>query len=121
MQQPLTDVAEQFRLLFTVNMNERLTNREIYMNNFFSEEAYFYNDGYVNKQNWRIWGFESPNLAIKRNDASPYIKIVVDFIEEYFLEKVIALYYKKIDGTWLDVLFIGFKPMCFIYVGICER
>lgn len=32
----------------------------------FSDEAHFHLDGYVNKQNMRIWGKENPNMVISR-------------------------------------------------------
>ncbi|GBL90647.1 hypothetical protein AVEN_219315-1 [Araneus ventricosus] len=33
-------------------------------NKWFSDEAYFNLDGFVNKQNWRIWGTENPHVAV---------------------------------------------------------
>ncbi|GBL89968.1 hypothetical protein AVEN_178379-1 [Araneus ventricosus] len=31
---------------------------------WFSDEAYFNLDGFVNKQNWYIWGTENPHVAV---------------------------------------------------------
>ena len=33
---------------------------------WFSDEAHFHLNGYVNKQNWRHWGTENPHLAVAK-------------------------------------------------------
>ena len=33
---------------------------------WFSDEAHFHLDGYVNKQNWRIWGTENPHFSVQK-------------------------------------------------------
>ena len=51
-------------LKFTTEIqeNEPEFHRKIIM----SEEAHFYLEGYVNKQNCRIWGSESPKMIIEK-------------------------------------------------------
>ncbi|GFV49482.1 hypothetical protein TNCV_4544651 [Trichonephila clavipes] len=38
------------------------TNTECF---FFSVEAHFWSNGYVNKQNWRIWSEANPQVYVK--------------------------------------------------------
>jgi hypothetical protein len=38
-----------------------ISNKELYpMDLWFSDEAHFHHDGYVNKQTWRFWASENP-------------------------------------------------------------
>ena len=32
----------------------------------FSDEAHFWLNGYVNKQNYRFWGMENPNISVSK-------------------------------------------------------
>ena len=48
-------------------METKIDRREININRvWFSDEAHFYLNGYVNKQNYRFWGSENPNVAVSR-------------------------------------------------------
>ncbi|GBN32900.1 hypothetical protein AVEN_231834-1 [Araneus ventricosus] len=44
-------------------------------NIWFSDEAYFNLDGFVNKQNWRIWGTENLHVAVPSSLYSPKVMI----------------------------------------------
>ena len=65
------------QLLFERSMGRRLTfcktitgmfeDRELYEKLIiFTDEAHFYLNGYVNKQNYRFWGSENPNVSISK-------------------------------------------------------
>ena len=65
--QPLTERDENRRLDFSNLMIEKLENRAIDIGQiWFSDEAHFHLNGYVNKQNYRFWATENPFLAISR-------------------------------------------------------
>ncbi|GBN35678.1 hypothetical protein AVEN_121275-1 [Araneus ventricosus] len=40
---------------------------------WFTDEAHFYLNGFVNKQNWRFWGSENPHLCEEKPQHSPKI------------------------------------------------
>ncbi|GBN28516.1 hypothetical protein AVEN_259046-1 [Araneus ventricosus] len=44
-------------------------------NIWFSDEAYFNLDGFVNKHNWRIWETENPLIAVPSCLYSPKVKV----------------------------------------------
>ncbi|GBM47867.1 hypothetical protein AVEN_91850-1 [Araneus ventricosus] len=44
-------------------------------NVWFSDEAYFNLDGFVNKQNWRICGTENPHVAVPSSMYSPKVMV----------------------------------------------
>lgn len=63
--QQLKDVDVSRRLDFANLMLEKIEKNEINIKKiWFSDEAHFHLNGYVNKQNWRHWGTEPPHLAI---------------------------------------------------------
>ena len=64
-QQQIKEVDVTRRFEFTNLMLEKIDLGIININNiWFSDEAHFHLNGYVNKQNWRHWGTENPHLAI---------------------------------------------------------
>ena len=65
--QQLKDVDVNRRLDFANLMLEKIENKEIDISKiWFSDEAHFHLNGYVNKQNYRHWGTEPPHLAISK-------------------------------------------------------
>ena len=55
------------QLDFANLMLEKIDLKEIDLKKmWFSDEAHFHLNGYVNKQNWRHWGTENPHLAVAR-------------------------------------------------------
>ncbi|GBM69368.1 hypothetical protein AVEN_272186-1 [Araneus ventricosus] len=44
-------------------------------NIWFSDETYFNLDGFLNKQNWRIWGTENPDVAVRSSLYSPKVMV----------------------------------------------
>ena len=66
-QQPLTEQSEKKRLDFANEMLERIRTKKMdYKKIWFTDEAHFQLDGYVNKQNYRHWGTQNPHLGIAR-------------------------------------------------------
>ena len=65
--QSLTSQNFASRLAFARMIKTKIDRREININRvWFSDEAHFYLNGYVNKQNYRFWGSENPNVAVSR-------------------------------------------------------
>ncbi|GBM61424.1 hypothetical protein AVEN_70781-1 [Araneus ventricosus] len=63
-------------------------------NIWFSDEAYFNLDGFVNKQNWRIWGTENPHVAVPSSLYSPKVMVwdaisSIGIIGPFFREQTI--------------------------------
>ncbi|GBN06407.1 hypothetical protein AVEN_139759-1 [Araneus ventricosus] len=82
---------------------------------WFSDEAYFNLDGFVNKQNWRIWGTENPHVAVLSSQYSPKVwaassskGIIGPFFREQtinaekylgILDEFVAIHY-ALDNHW---------------------
>lgn len=63
--QPLSAAAFAARETFANDMVQRIDDGDMHVGSiWFTDEAYFYLDGFVNKQNWRIWGTENPHVAV---------------------------------------------------------
>ena len=61
--QQLTGAAIEKRLDFAGEMCQLIDERAININKIiFTDEAHFWLDGYVNRQNFRVWGTEKPEL-----------------------------------------------------------
>ncbi|GBN94833.1 hypothetical protein AVEN_207844-1 [Araneus ventricosus] len=96
---------------------------------WFTDEAHFHLNGFVNKQNWRFWVSENPHLCEEKPLHSPKLiawvalaledrsriewfiqdgarphrtEKVFRFLDEYFGNRVIALDYPKFTGTGMD-------------------
>lgn len=75
-QQPLPVLMKQERLIFANEMLNLIDGGIIDVNRiWFSDEAYFHLDGFVNKQNWRIWGTENPHVCVPRSVYSKKITV----------------------------------------------
>jgi len=48
------------------NEQRLVENEHFYRKIIFSDEAHFHLDGYVNKQNCRIWGSENPHVVMEK-------------------------------------------------------
>lgn len=48
-------------------------------NIWFSDELYFHLDGFVNKQNWDIWGTENPHVASSLHPAKLMVLAMISF------------------------------------------
>lgn len=60
--QLLNDSSKEARILFATTMLDLIKSGSINAKNiWFSDEAHFYLNGYVNSQNFRIWGTENPH------------------------------------------------------------
>ena len=56
------------RVKFYKTITEMFESGEIDENKIvFSDEAHFWLNGYVNKQNYRFWGTENPNISISKS------------------------------------------------------
>ncbi|GBN93228.1 hypothetical protein AVEN_265257-1 [Araneus ventricosus] len=115
---------------------------------WFTDEAHFHLNGFVNKQNWRFWGSENPHLCEEKSLHSPkvtawvahtasvggstknrvvYIRWarphrtekVFRFLDEYFGNRVIALDYPKFTGTVMD--WPPYSPLRLVSVESIER
>jgi len=65
--QSLSDVAIKRRLDFANKMLIKIDEENFDISKIiFSDEAHFWLGGYVNKQNYRIWGTEQPNSIVTR-------------------------------------------------------
>ena len=42
---------------------------------YMSDEAHFYLDGKVNKQNCRVWALENPHASLKHEVQSPHVTV----------------------------------------------
>ncbi|GFU18075.1 uncharacterized protein TNCV_1446341 [Trichonephila clavipes] len=94
---------------------------------WFTDEAHFHLNGFVNKQNWRFWGSENPYYEryvtileqfvakqqvlenrprtewFMQDGARPHrTEQVFRFLDEYFGNRVIALEYPKFTGAGMD-------------------
>ena len=49
-------------IILPMIFNEELDPKQVW----FSDEAHFHLDGYVNKQNWRFWGNQNPHIVHQR-------------------------------------------------------
>jgi hypothetical protein len=66
--QPLSYYAVEKRLEFAKLALSMMEGNKIGFGKiWFSDEARFHLDGFVNKQNWRIWGTENPHFSIKKS------------------------------------------------------
>ncbi|GBO28265.1 hypothetical protein AVEN_178314-1 [Araneus ventricosus] len=78
--QPLNVNAIDARYDFGNAMLQLVNEGDIDVGNiWFSDEAYFNLDGFVNKQNWRFWGTENPHIAVLSSLYSP--KVIVCLLE----------------------------------------
>ncbi|XP_045504404.1 uncharacterized protein LOC123701036 [Colias croceus] len=68
--QELRETDFDLRLNFVNTMLEKFDD---YQNIFFSDEAHFHLDGYVNRQNCRFWGNTNPGLLHQRPLHSPKV------------------------------------------------
>lgn len=65
--QRLTQQAVEKRLSFAADICQLVDDRELDINRIiFSDEAHFWLDGYVNRQNYRIWGTEKPEVLVTK-------------------------------------------------------
>lgn len=72
--QPLTANAINTRGMFVNAMLQKIDNCEIDVRNiWFSDEAYFSRDGFVDKHNWCIWGTENSHGSIPSSMHQPRI------------------------------------------------
>ncbi|GBL81452.1 hypothetical protein AVEN_143726-1 [Araneus ventricosus] len=56
------------RLEFANTIIEMIDNDQFDVNMLWcSDEAHFHLDGYVNRQNWHLWGTENPHFAIEKS------------------------------------------------------
>ncbi|GFY16767.1 uncharacterized protein TNCV_4337681 [Trichonephila clavipes] len=96
---------------------------------WFTDEAHFHLNGFVNKQNWRFWGSENPYWCEVKPLYSPKVTVwaaqvlenrprtewfmqdgarphrteqVFRFLDEYFGNRVIVLEYPKFAGAGMD-------------------
>lgn len=62
--QRLTEAAKQRRFEFAIEFLDKIEDGTVDLNKIiFTDEAHFWLDGYVNKQNFRIWGTEKPTFV----------------------------------------------------------
>jgi len=69
-----SDIAA--RMTFEAEMREKLETGVININKiWFSDEAHFYLHGFVNRQNYRIWGTENPHFVVERPLHPEYLTV----------------------------------------------
>ena len=60
--QPLKEASQEQRKVFAVKVLQMIDRGEIDQHHiWWSDEAHFHVSGYVNTQNFRIWGTENPH------------------------------------------------------------
>ena len=63
----LTNDQKEKRMRFAGEILEKIGSQEVSVNTiWFSDECHFHLNGYVNRQNYRIWGSENPHLALEK-------------------------------------------------------
>lgn len=66
--QSLTSQNFASRFIFAKLVKTKIDRREININRvWFSDESFFYLNGYVNKQNFCFWSSEHPNVAVSQS------------------------------------------------------
>ena len=75
---------------------------------WFSDEAHFYLDVYVNKQNWRFWGSENPYLVVERSLQSTRITVWVALSSQDIIGPI------PIDGNITANLYTGILEDSFV-------
>ncbi|GBM69071.1 hypothetical protein AVEN_275702-1 [Araneus ventricosus] len=66
--QRLSQRSVEQRLEFANTIVEMIDNHQFDVNMLWCrDEAHFHLDGYVNRQNWSIWGTENPHFAIEKS------------------------------------------------------
>ncbi len=74
--QKLTPNSMTLRKFFCENMLKKIESDPEFLNNiWFTDERCFNLNGYVNKQNMRIWGSENPNLVLEKSAHSSYVTV----------------------------------------------
>jgi hypothetical protein len=72
----IPDSAINKRLNFSLKMLEiNSVNSSFIDNIWFTDESHFYIDGYINKQNWRIWGSEKPEVFVEKTAHPKYVTV----------------------------------------------
>ncbi|GBM15750.1 Adipocyte plasma membrane-associated protein [Araneus ventricosus] len=62
---------------------------------WFTDEAHFHMNGFVNKQNWRFWGYQNPHLCEEKPLHSPKVTVWVavrrrGIISPFFMRETIS-------------------------------
>ncbi|GBL97367.1 hypothetical protein AVEN_170482-1 [Araneus ventricosus] len=74
--QRLSQRSVEQRLEFANTIVEMIDNDQFDVNMlWYRDEAHFHLDGYVNRQNWRIWGTENPHIAIEKSLYPGFVHI----------------------------------------------
>jgi len=64
------------RMTFEAEMREKIESNVMDINRvWFSDEAHFYLHGFVNRQNFRIWGSENPHFMMERPLHPEYLTV----------------------------------------------
>jgi hypothetical protein len=85
-QQPLNQRDVTRRLEFANKIVEMVESKELDPRKIiFSDEAHFQLNGYVNKQNYRIWGTENPHFAVVRPLHPKKLTVVESHMEKLFV------------------------------------
>jgi transposase len=118
--QPLHEQDMARRLDFANVCLNMIENNEIDSGNiWFTDEAHFHLDGYVNKQNWRIWGSENPYFSIQKSLHPRRITVWValstgGIIGPVFLNKTIT------SSLYVNMLKEEFIPLAQVLVDISK-
>ena len=99
------------RVKFCKTITEIFESGEIDENkNVFSDDTHFWLNGFVNKQNYRFWGTENPNISISTSlhpeKITLWAALSLKEIYLYFVDSTVT------GNTYKELLETKFFPFC---------
>lgn len=108
--QPMKAENEEKRVMFAnqliCNIDDGVTDLGSI---WFSDEAHFHLDGYVNKQNWRFWANENPHVAVQKSLHPKRVTVWCGLSKKSIIGPIFIHETVK-SGVYLNILQNSFIP-----------